>query len=301
MLTEELILRGLIVLGAALAVGLTVGGGLNALAALARTVLRRRHTRLERLLRYYRAPTPDALPSARALAPAVSRMPLILLAATLALALKTALTGSPLIGLFLAALGFVGQRYLAAQATQRGRRRALAAHVPRLVEAFRSAYLVESAVFPALASARQEIESPALGAALERANDAFRAGRTLDAAFAPLDELDDPYLRQFVFILRRAPHADAAAVSRALEDLARRLATRRRLAGQMRIALASVGGTTRFLGAANAAAFVAVLTMPFLWNFFTAQALIFIAASSAVAAALFYFDLRVRMLEEMAL
>ena len=301
-MATELWLHAVVVGGLALAAGSAAWGLGQLLAALGRSAFTRRKAWIDRTLERYRVriPKPDVWPEERA-ARGRGVTPWLFALGAGALAVKALFGGSFLIALVLGALAIAGQRYLASRTTHRARRAELTTAVGELVEAFRSAYLVENAIFPALAATLPQVHSPLLAGALAQAVQIFRAGRPSGQVLAPLHALRDAYLDQLAFILERAPDAEPAVVAAALEDLTRRLAERRRIAGRLRVAMASVNGTVRFLEAVNLAALVAVVVLPFWWTYYAAHPLFLLTGLALALGATVYFDLRVQQLDEMTL
>lgn len=214
---------------------------------------------------------------------------------------KAALSGSPVLGLFLFGAGIVLQRYFTHQPTTARERARLADAAARVIETFRSAYLVTPSVFQALAEAVPAARHPRVQHALERALNAHQSGQSLERALEPLDQVGDPHLSQLAFVLRRVGASDNQAIIQALEDLARRLTERRRIVGRLRVAMASINATVRFLEVANLALLTAIVFVPFWWEYYVQHPAILMAGVSLALVAFVYFDLRTQELLERAL
>lgn len=306
-MTEQ-ILRALLVGGSALGAGVLALALMLALGDTARIVARLTTSRRRKWLdqtvaRYTRKPAnPESETRASSRGILALLTPSVIAASVCtALALKAAFTGSIPIALFFVLLGFGASRYLARAGIGATERNRIAEAVTRLVDAFRSTYLVSASTFHALEDAAPEVQEPRVSAALDRARAAYRNGQAPERALALLDQVGDAYLAQFAFILRRAPDSDARITTTALDDLARRLAERRRIAGRLRIAMASVNATVRFLEAANIAAVLVVLLHPFWWEYYVARPEQLIGGMVFALVAVVYFDLRAQELAERTL
>jgi len=275
------------------------------LADLARALWRLRRRRWERVVqRYFAQPAPAyadrqagkpaARGSGRLTPPLIAGLGLVLAA--------KALADAPLVAAYLAGAGLVMARYLS-RAQARGAQALLTAQVGDLVSAYRSVYLVNPALFPALEEAARNLDEP-LKNMLQRAIQANQMRIPPERIFADLRRVGNPYLNQFLFILERAPESDAAAVSAALAELEARLRQRAHLQGRAKVALAMLSGTVRFLQGANLAAILIALWLPLFWNFYASSLQrqgIFLAAVTAVLVGSVYFDQELAKLQERVL
>lgn len=220
------------------------------------------------------------------------------------LAAKAALTGGVLVAAYLGVTGIALYGYLGQQALSVTREQ-VSGSIGELVAAYYSAYLVVPTVFNAMAEAAQTITNPRLQAALQRALDAFGAGRTTEEALNQLvADVEDPYLAQFSFILLHSSESNQTEILAALQALGKRLDQRKRLRDRSRVALALVSGTVRFLQSANGAVIAMAVLLPFWWSYYSAsishQAILMIGATVALMGS-WYFENQLQQLRERVL
>ncbi len=257
-----------------------------------RLYLRRRPWWLRLRQRSHPSSTPTPLPSNR-----LSR--LAVLAAAGGLAAKAALTGGLLVAVYLVLIGIALYWYLGQYASALSREQT-SGGIGELVAAYYSSYLVSPTVFNALSEASKTISHPQLQAAVQRALDAFGAGRTTEESLDQLvEEISDPYIAQFAFILRHTSESNQAEILAALQSLGRRLDQRQRLKDRSRVALALVSGTVRFLQSANGAVIALAVLAPFWWNFYASsishQAILIIGATITLLGS-WYFENQLQQL-----
>ena len=139
------------------------------------------------------------------------------------LAVKAALTGSFLIAIYLGVIGTVLYLYLEQQSSSQAHEKITGA-IGDLVAAYYSSYLVVPTVFGALMEAGKTISNLQLQAAVQRALDAFSAGRTTEEALDQLvADIGDPYVAQFAFILRHTSESNQTEILAALQSLGKTL------------------------------------------------------------------------------
>jgi hypothetical protein len=220
------------------------------------------------------------------------------------LGVKAALTGGWLVAIFLIAVGCALYLYLGQRAGSMAREQVTDA-VGELIAAYYSAYLVIPTIFGALSEAIKTQTNPFLQNAVQHALDAFGTGKTAEEVLDQLDrEVQNPYLSQFVFILRHTSESNQKEILNTLRDLSNRLDQRKRLKDRSRVALALVSGTVRFLQAANGAVMALAVLAPFWWNFYASsvsrQALLMIGGTIALLGS-WYFENQLTQLRERVL
>ncbi len=228
----------------------------------------------------------------------------VILSFAVGLGLKAALTGGILVAVFLICLGLALYFYLGQRAGSMAREQVTDA-VSELVAAYYSAYLVIPTVFGALSEAIKTQTNLFLQGAVQRALDAFGAGKTSEEVLEQLDrEVQNPYLSQFAFILRHTSESNQKEILNTLRDLSNRLDQRKRLKDRSRVALALVSGTVRFLQAANGAVMALAVLAPFWWDFYASsvsrQALLMIGGTIAILGS-WYFENQLTQLRERVL
>jgi len=232
----------------------------------------------------------------------VSRI--VILGLAVGLGVKAALTGGILIAVFFIGLGLALYLYLGQRAGSMAREQVTDA-VGELIAAYYSAYLVIPTVFGALSEAIKTQTNLFLQNAVQHALDAFGTGKTAEEVLDQLDrEVQNPYLSQFVFILRHTSESNQKEILNTLRDLSNRLDQRKRLKDRSRVALALVSGTVRFLQAANGAVMALAVLAPFWWNFYASsvsrQALLIIGGMIALLGS-WYFENQLTQLRERVL
>jgi len=229
---------------------------------------------------------------------------IVILGLAVGLGVKAALTGGWLVAIFLIAVGCALYLYLGQRAGSLAREQVTDA-VGELIAAYYSAYLVIPTVFGALSEAIKTQTNPFLQNAVQRALDAFGTGKTTEEVLEQLDrDVQNPYLSQFVFILRHTSESNQKEILNTLRDLSNRLDQRKRLKDRSRVALALVSGTVRFLQAANGAVMALAVLAPFWWNFYASsvsrQALLMIGGTIALLGS-WYFENQLTQLRERVL
>jgi len=229
---------------------------------------------------------------------------IVILGLAVGLGVKAALTGGILIAVFFIGLGLAFYLYLGQRAGSMAREQVTDA-VGDLIAAYYSAYLVIPTVFGALSEAIKTQTNLFLRNAVQHALDAFGTGKTAEEVLDQLDrEVQNPYLSQFVFILRHTSESNQKEILNTLRDLSNRLDQRKRLKDRSRVALALVSGTVRFLQAANGAVMALAVLAPFWWNFYASsvsrQALLMIGGTIALLGS-WYFENQLTQLRERVL
>ena len=149
----------------------------------------------------------------------------------------------PLISGYLVILGVLIALHLARQA-RLGERAQMDRQVDQLTTAFRSIYQLRPAVFSALEQACQKVDQPLRGQ-VALAVEAFYISADPTRAFDELERrVDNVYLTQFVYILRRTERASREVVMIALKELMERLRAHRDMRSEAEKGLASVTGQT---------------------------------------------------------
>jgi hypothetical protein len=220
------------------------------------------------------------------------------------LALKAAFTGGLLVAGFLILIGVALYSYLGRRAGSMSREQVTDA-VSELIAAYYSAHLVIPTVVGALSEAIKNQANPVLAAAVKRAVDAFGTGKSTEQMLDQLaDEVRNPYLSQFTFILRHTSESNQKEILATLRDMSNRLDQRKRLKDRSRVALALVSGTVRFLQAANGAVIVLAVVAPFWWEYYAStvshQALLIVGGTMALLGS-WYFENQLTQLRERVL
>lgn len=228
----------------------------------------------------------------------------IILGIAVGLAIKAVLTGGFLVAVFLVAVGMALYFYLGTRATSFAHEQVTDA-VGELVAAYYSAHLVIPTVFGALAEALKTQTNPILKAALARALATFGTGKLTEDVLDQLEqEVHNPYLSQFTFILRHGSESNQKEILNTLRDLTNRLDQRKRLKDRSKVALALVSGTVRFLQAANGAVMALAVLAPFWWDFYSSsisrQSLLMIGGTIALLGS-WYFENQLTQLRERVL
>ncbi len=293
----EFLIHYLFIGASALAAGMSAYVVAFALGNFVRLVYERRRPRWLRMMVPTQAIAP-LTPRSRD----VTRWILLGLAAVLAL--KAAAAGGVLVAIFLLLTGHALYFYLGQRAGSTAREQVTDA-VGELIAAYHSAYLVIPTVFGALSEAIKTQVNPYLQSAVEHALDAFGTGKTAEEVLEHLDrELHNPYLSQFVFILRHTSESNQREILNTLRELSNRLDQRKRLKDRSRVALALVSGTVRFLQAANGAVMALAVLAPFWWDFYSStvsrQALLMIGGAIALLGS-WYFENQLMQLRERVL
>jgi len=229
---------------------------------------------------------------------------IVILGLAVGLGVKAALTGGLLVAIFLIAMGCALYLYMGQRQGSMAREQVTDA-VGELIAAYYSAYLVIPTVFGALSEAIKTQTNLFLQNAVQHALDAFSTGKTAEEVLDQLDrEVQNPYLSQFVFILRHTSESNQKEILNTLRDLSNRLDQRKRLKDRSRVALALVSGTVRFLQAANGAVMALAVLAPFWWNFYASsvsrQALLMIGGTIALLGS-WYFENQLIQLRERVL
>jgi hypothetical protein len=295
----ELLVRILFDGASALAAGLLTYVALSGLISFGQWVLQRRRPRwLQQIERQQKH-----LPLVNTKqGNSISRI--VILGLAVGLGVKAALTGGWLVAIFLIVVGCALYLYLGQRAGSLAREQVTDA-VGELIAAYYSAYLVIPTVFGALSEAIKTQTNPFLQNAVQRALDAFGTGKTTEEVLEQLDrDVQNPYLSQFVFILRHTSESNQKEILNTLRDLSNRLDQRKRLKDRSRVALALVSGTVRFLQAANGAVMALAVLAPFWWNFYASsvsrQALLMVGGTIALLGS-WYFENQLTQLRERVL
>jgi Flp pilus assembly protein TadB len=152
----------------------------------------------------------------------------------------------PLISGYLVILGVLVTLHLARRA-RLGERAQMDRQVAQLTTAFRSIYQLRPTVFSALEQACKKVDQPLRGQ-VALAVEAFYISASPDKAFDELERrVDNVYLTQFVYILRRTEIASREVVVRALDSLEERLTAHKEMRSEAETNLASVTGQTRVI------------------------------------------------------
>lgn len=296
-LMAEWLIRLLFIGASALAAGLFAYVVLSTLIGFARWVYERRKPKWLRRLTQR-----QALPLRPTAGRDIGR--LVLLGLAIALAVKAALTGGILVAIFLVLMGLALYFYLWQRAASLAREQVTDA-VGELVAAYYSAFLVVPTTFGALTEVVKTITDPYLKMAVQRALDAFGAGKTAEDVLEQLDrQVQNPYLSQFVFILRHMSESNQTTILNSLRDLSERLDQRKRLKDRSRVTLALVSGTVRFLQAANGAVIAVAVLAPFWWNFYASSVsrqMILVIGGTVALLGSWYFENQLTQLRERVL
>ena len=295
----ESIIRILFDGASALAAGLSMNVVLSVLVSFGQWVFQRRRPRWLGQLERHQKRLPSAYPKQ---GNDIGRV--VILALAVGLGLKAALTGGLIVAIFLIAMGLALYFYLGQQAGSMAREQVSDA-VGELIAAYYSAYLVIPTVFGALSEAIKTQTNLFLQNAVQHALDAFGTGKTAEEVLDQLDhDVQNPYMSQFVFILRHTSESNQREILNTLRDLSNRLDQRKRLKDRSRVALALVSGTVRFLQAANGAVMALAVLAPFWWSFYASsvsrQALLMIGGTISLLGS-WYFENQLMQLRERVL
>lgn len=294
----EFLIHHLFIGASALAAGLTAYVVAFACGNLVRLVYERRRPRWLRMMVPARQGVAPLTPRSRD----VTRW--ILSGLTALLALKASVGGGVLVAIFLILIGLAMYFYLGQRAFSMARDQVTDA-VGELIAAYYSAYLVIPTVFGALSEAIKTPVNLYLQNAVQHALDAFGTGKTAEEVLEQLDrEVQNPYLSQFIFILRHTSESNQKEILNTLRELSGRLDQRKRLKDRSRVALALVSGTVRFLQAANGAVMTLAVLAPFWWDFYSStvsrQALLMIGGVIALLGS-WYFENQLMQLRQRVL
>jgi Flp pilus assembly protein TadB len=205
----------------------------------------------------------------------------------------------PLISGYLVILGVLITVHLARRA-RLGERAQMDRLVAQLTTAFRSIYQLRPAVFSALEQACEKVDQPLRGQ-VALAVEAFYISASPDKAFDELERrVDNVYLTQFVYILRRTEVASREVVVSALDSLEERLRAHREMRTEAETNLASVTGQTRVIQVISV---IIVLLIAFtgLGEAYTSSRegqLIFIVVVSVMVATSYLLERRAMSLKE---
>ena len=150
---------------------------------------------------------------------------------------------APLISGYLVILGVLITLHLARRA-RLGERTQMNWQVTQLTTAFLSIYQLRPTVFSALELACEKVDQPLRGQ-VALTVEAFYISADPDRAFNELERrVDNVYLTQFVYILRRIEKASREVVVSALKELRERLGAHKDMRDEAEKNLASVTGQT---------------------------------------------------------
>jgi hypothetical protein len=208
----------------------------------------------------------------------------------------------PLISGYLLILGVLITLYLVRQA-RLGERAQMDRQVDQLTTAFRSIYQLRPAVFSALEQACQKVDQPLRGQ-VASAVEAFYISADPARAFDELErKVDNVYLTQFVYILRRTEIASREVVLSALDSLGERLIAHREMRSEAEAELAAVIGRTRIIQVISVAV-VFLLAFTGLGKAYTSSKgdqLFFIVVVSVMVATSYFLERRAISLKERVL
>jgi hypothetical protein len=296
----ENILRYVVILGLAVAAGASVYGALTLLHTGVLRIAARRRSWLDKLWdRNFKVVSPaHATVTVRA---KQSPMPFVIGGVSLLLAIKATLTGNLFVGVALIVAGAGTAWYMMYQANHTAQGKDLTEAVERMLTAFRSHYTLNGAAFAAMEGTFPDIQSPYLEELVRNAISTFRLQGDKGEALEWLTKAHNTYLDQFVFILNRESQSSPQAVSRMLEALVKRLGAKRRLDRRLKVAVAPLEGTVRFLEAANVIAILVVVNVPFWWGYYASAPLVLLVGLAGAVGASLYFDYRIHVLSDRAL
>ena len=205
----------------------------------------------------------------------------------------------PLISGYLVILGVLIALHLARQA-RLGERAQMDRQVDQLTTAFRSIYQLRPAVFSALEQACQKVDQPLRGQ-VALAVEAFYISADPTRAFDELERrVDNVYLTQFVYILRRTEIASREVVLSALGSLEERLMAHREMRSEAEAELAAVTGQTRIIQVISVI-IVFLLAFTGLGEAYTSSRgsqLLFIVVVSVMVATSYFLERRALSLKE---
>ncbi|HID86784.1 MAG TPA: hypothetical protein EYP55_05320 [Anaerolineae bacterium] len=206
---------------------------------------------------------------------------------------------APLISTYILVVGVLITLYLARRA-RAGERVQLDRQVAQLVTAFHSIYKLRPSVFSALEQACKKVDQP-LRDHVALAVQAFYITASPERAFNELEErVNNPYLTQFLYILRRSEAARREAVVSALEGLMERLRAHEEMRTQFEVNLAVITGQTLFIQVISLIIifFIAFTGLREAYTSSWARQLFFILVASVGVATSYYIDRRAISLKE---
>lgn len=206
---------------------------------------------------------------------------------------------APLISAYILIVGVLVSLYLARRA-RTGERVLIDRQVAQLVTAFRSIYELRPSVFSALEQACKKVDQP-LRDHVALAVQAFYITASPERAFNELEErVSNPYLIQFLYILRRSEAARREAIVSALEGLMERMKAHEEMRTQSEVNLTVVTGQTLFIQVISLAIifFIALTGLREVYTSSWRGQLFFALVASVGVATSYYIDRRAISLKE---
>jgi len=151
-----------------------------------------------------------------------------------------------LLSAYIVAVGVLASWYQVKRAERVGRSR-LDKQMADLVMAFHSIYQLQPTIFSTLEEARSKVDEPLRGWVASTVQ-AYHATSSAKRAFAELrKKADNPYLHQFVYILKMSEAAEHETMLEALEGLADQLRRHGELRNKTEAAVGAITGQTQVI------------------------------------------------------
>jgi hypothetical protein len=173
--------------------------------------------------------------------------------------------------------------------------------VGQLVASFRSIYQLKPAIFSALDEAKSKVDEPLRGY-ITAAVQAFYITARQDKALEELRRrANNPYINQFIYILRMSELGRKETVLKALDDLGERLRRAEDLRRESEVSLTVITSQTRIIQAVSLFIVFVIALIPQLRSAYTiswGRQLLFIIIASTAVLTSYYIEQQVINLKE---
>jgi len=173
--------------------------------------------------------------------------------------------------------------------------------VGQLVASFRSIYQLKPTIFSALDEAKSKVDEPLRGY-VTAAVQAFYITARQDKALEELRRrANNPYINQFIYILRMSELGRKEAVLKALDDLGERLRRAEDLRRESEVSLTVITSQTRIIQAISLFIVFVIALVPLLRSAYTiswGRQLLFIVVASIGVFTSYYIEQQVSKLKE---
>jgi Flp pilus assembly protein TadB len=173
--------------------------------------------------------------------------------------------------------------------------------VAQLVDSFHSIYQLKPTIFSALDEAKSKVDEPLRGY-ITAAVQAFYITARPDKALEELRRrANNPYIDQFIYILRISELGRREAVLKSLDDLSERLRRADNLRRDSEVNLTVITSQTRIIQVISLAIVLIIAVIPMLRSVYTVswgRQLLFIAVASIGVLTSYYIDQQVVRLKE---
>jgi hypothetical protein len=170
-----------------------------------------------------------------------------------------------------------------------------------LVASFRSIYQLKPTIFSALDEAKSKVDEP-LRSYVTAAVQAFYITARQDKALEELRRrADNPYINQFIYILRMSELGRKETVLQALDDLGERLRRAEDLRRESEVSLTVITSQTRIIQGISLFIVFVIALIPQLRSAYTiswGQQLLFIVIASIGVLTSYYIEQQVSKLKE---